>query len=369
VRLGSQSESEKIKEYNLDEACKSRAGTEKESHLLARFYEDIECIEYDIEGINHFLNRKWMNWNEISNYLKKNEVRFFNKFNTVSKQDLPSWVLNNNVVTGFQTSKKNDKKKKSSFEKWIKGVDIVTINRKKKLILKPQKNDKIGTNQSIFELIKKEKKNKTSTSSNESQLDNDTINWIKNYQEPKTDRPLNELLNDHSIWRMSMVERKKLHDHWRTIIYKEIVGKLTRSRKRYEEKCKEINDIYDEARRKVLLSSDVIGMATNDAAKFKNLIRSIGPKIIICEEAGEILEAHILSALTPSTQHLILIGDHCKLRPHITTYSLSMDSMIGNYQLDKSLFERLVYGDKAVKIEKAQLLTQRRMRSEVFRFN
>jgi superfamily I DNA and/or RNA helicase len=60
------------------------------------------------------------------------------------------------------------------------------------------------------------------------------------------------------------------------------------------------------------------------------------------EEAGEVLEAHILSSLTPSTQHLILIGDHLQLRPHIATYTLSMDSQSGDYyKLDRSLFERL----------------------------
>ncbi|GBB88735.1 hypothetical protein RclHR1_15310002 [Rhizophagus clarus] len=344
VRLGSRSKSEKIKEYSLDEVCKNRARTQKESRLLAKLYEEIEWIEYDTERMNHFLVRKWMKWSEVCDYLSKNQKQFYNKFTTVSEQDLPSWVLNNGE-TGSQTSKKNKKNKKSSFEQWVKGIDIATINRRKKLLLKPPKS---GAN------------------NNESQIDHNTINWIKNYKESKTDRPLNELLNDLSIWSMSATERKKLHDHWRTIVYKQSIGKLSNLRKRYEAKCKEINDIYDEARRQVLLNSDVIGMTTNGAAKFQNLIRSIGPKIIVCEEAGEVLEAHILSALTPSTQHLILIGDHNQLRPHIATYSLSIDSSTGkNYQLDKSLFERLVYGDRSVKIEKAQLLTQRRMRREV----
>ncbi len=60
-----------------------------------------------------------------------------------------------------------------------------------------------------------------------------------------------------------------------------------------------------------------------------------------------------------------MIGDPNQLRPHIATYSLSIDSKLGkNYQLDKSLFERLVNGDKAVKIDKVRLLTQRRMRKK-----
>ncbi|CAB4430491.1 unnamed protein product [Rhizophagus irregularis] len=355
VRLGSRSKSEKINEYNLEEACRDRVRVKKESYLLAKLYEEIERIEHNIEKINQFLIREWMKWNEINNYLRENEVRFFNKFNTVSEQDLPSWVLN--TIKG-----------KHPFEEWIKGVDIATINKRKNLALSPpksgKKNDLIGTNQ---KLVKKEgTKNEMGASNNESQIDNNILNWLKNYNEPKSNRSLNELLHDLSIWGMSIVERKKLHDHWRAKIYKKVVEKLPILQESHEEKCKEVNDIYDETRRQVLLNSDVIGMTTNGAAKFQNLIRSIGPRIIICDNAGEVLEAHILSVLTRSTQHLILIGDHYQFRPHIATYCLSMDSQVGNnYQLDKSLFQKLVYGDKAVKIEKAQLLIQRRMRREV----
>ncbi|RGB37023.1 P-loop containing nucleoside triphosphate hydrolase protein [Rhizophagus diaphanus] len=242
-------------------------------------------------------------------------------------------------------------------EKYVQKMRGALFNSDKKNKKRPNKN--------IFDILREGTGDSMDDISDDgSQVD--YINWIKNYQEPKTDRPLDELLIDHSIWRMSKKERKRLHDHWRTKIYKQIVEKFSELQKRHEKIRQEINRIYDEGRRRVLKSSDVIGMTTNGAAKFQNLIRSIGPKIIICEEAGEVLEAHILSALTPSTQHLILIGDHNQLRPHIATYSLSMDSPVGNnYQLDKSLFERLVNGDKAVKIEKAQLLTQRRMRGEI----
>jgi hypothetical protein len=52
------------------------------------------------------------------------------------------------------------------------------------------------------------------------------------------------------------------------------------------------------------------------------------------------------------------------LRPHIATYNLKCDSQNGKkYSLDESLFERLIKGNKATRIEKSRLLTQRRMRS------
>ncbi|PKY23259.1 hypothetical protein RhiirB3_526369 [Rhizophagus irregularis] len=85
-------------------------------------------------------------------------------------------------------------------------------------------------------------------------------------------------------------------------------------------------------------------MTTSGAAKLQNLIRYIDLKIIICEEAG----------------------DHNQLRPSVSTYSLSMESQIGEYyQLDKSLFERFIDGNNAITIERTRLLIQRRMRNEI----
>lgn len=42
------------------------------------------------------------------------------------------------------------------------------------------------------------------------------------------------------------------------------------------------------------------------------------PRILIIEEAGQVLEAHILATLFPSVQHLIAIGDPKQLRPSVS---------------------------------------------------
>ena len=73
------------------------------------------------------------------------------------------------------------------------------------------------------------------------------------------------------------------------------------------------------------------------AAKYRDLLHRIKPKITIVEEAAEVLESHIVTALTGGCEHLILIGDHKQLRPKPTVFDLGV-----NYQLDISLFERLV---------------------------
>ena len=58
---------------------------------------------------------------------------------------------------------------------------------------------------------------------------------------------------------------------------------------------------------------------------------------MIVEEAAEVLEAHIVTSMPETTQHLILIGDHQQLKPSPTVYDLAK-----KYNLDLSLFERMV---------------------------
>ena len=82
---------------------------------------------------------------------------------------------------------------------------------------------------------------------------------------------------------------------------------------------------------------NLAGVTTTGVAKFQKLFQSVQPEAIIVEEAAEVLEAHIVAALSPATKHLVLIGDHEQLRPSTAVYRLSTQ-----YNLDVSLFERLV---------------------------
>jgi superfamily I DNA and/or RNA helicase len=41
---------------------------------------------------------------------------------------------------------------------------------------------------------------------------------------------------------------------------------------------------------------------------------------MLVEEAGQVLEAHILGSLVPSVEHLILIGDPLQLRPTLNNF-------------------------------------------------
>jgi hypothetical protein len=119
---------------------------------------------------------------------------------------------------------------------------------------------------------------------------------------------------------------------------------------------KEIKLLQDAEDMSLIRNDDFVAATTTGAAKNKNLLEGLNAKIIIVEEAAEVLETHVTSSLTEFTQQLVLIGDHMQLRPSVNEMMLSND-----YHLDISMFERLINN----KIESVQILQQRRMRPEI----
>ncbi len=107
-----------------------------------------------------------------------------------------------------------------------------------------------------------------------------------------------------------------------------------------------------------LQEADVIGVTINGAAKYKAALTQVKSKICVIEEAGEVMEPHVITTLTPHTQHLILIGDHKQLRPKTNS-----DVIGREYKLNISMFERLVNNDFPVET----LKIQHRMRPEISR--
>lgn len=131
----------------------------------------------------------------------------------------------------------------------------------------------------------------------------------------------------------------------------------------------QLDRIHDERDRRVLEDAEVMGVTTTGLAKRISVLRRLRSKVVICEEAGEVMEPHMISALLPNVEHFIQIGDHQQLRPQINNYELSLESKQGGaYQLDRSQFERLSIGEPGrAPFPVAQLDTQRRMRPEISR--
>lgn len=99
-----------------------------------------------------------------------------------------------------------------------------------------------------------------------------------------------------------------------------------------------INRWYKDAQIIKSAQLEVIGCTTTGLTKYRGLLAALQPRTMLIEEAAETREANIISALYPSLQQLILVGDHQQLVPHCDTPGLSSPP----YNMCVSLFERLV---------------------------
>ncbi|KAG5982283.1 hypothetical protein E4U55_002088 [Claviceps digitariae] len=144
-----------------------------------------------------------------------------------------------------------------------------------------------------------------------------------------------------SIWSINRATRSELMGRWLADIVRERRECLVSNIKDINALQIEVDRLFDQAKCAFVRTKQIIGCTTTAAAKYPGLIKAANPDCVIVEEAGEILEAHILAALSPNVKQLILIGDHKQLRPKCKNYALSVEKGDG-YDLNRSLFERLI---------------------------
>ncbi|KAG2767654.1 hypothetical protein Pcac1_g21236 [Phytophthora cactorum] len=153
----------------------------------------------------------------------------------------------------------------------------------------------------------------------------------------------NGWMRDSNVWMWSLAKRRVALAEWVGALRTGRVEELIAAQKAYWKTMKKIETVRQQADVEVLKRVQIIGMTTTGVAKNQKKIAAVAPPVVICEEAGEVLEAQLMACLSPSCQQLVLIGDHKQLRPHIADYNLSVESAIGKrFALDVSLFERLV---------------------------
>ncbi|PIK53272.1 putative NFX1-type zinc finger-containing protein 1-like [Apostichopus japonicus] len=158
------------------------------------------------------------------------------------------------------------------------------------------------------------------------------------------------------IWQLNSYQRWRLYRHWVQLYIEHNDQKVRELCDEYSRKTAILKELQMDGDLKLLRGKSVIGLTTTGAAKNNKLLRSVGPRIIVVEEAAEIMESHVITSLSSYTEHLILIGDHQQLRPSPTVYKLCK-----NYNLDVSLFERLIKNG----VPHYRLSLQHRMRPEI----
>lgn len=164
------------------------------------------------------------------------------------------------------------------------------------------------------------------------------------------------------LWALTRAERRVLLEQWRDSMSRDVREAISEALFKYESLRTSLDAVNKEASRKVLLANRVVGCTTSGAAKHCDMLADANLSVVVIEEAGEVLEAHVLAALQASNavKHLLLIGDHLQLRPKLECFELTVSSN-GGHAFDRSLLERLIVGGMA----HATLQVQHRMRPAI----
>ena len=144
-----------------------------------------------------------------------------------------------------------------------------------------------------------------------------------------------------AVWQMPLLARQTKLNKWTEALLEEHVTRVRELAQQLDDLQVRRATIFGEGKISTLKSKQVIGCTTTLAAKHIELIRNAEVDVVLVEEAGEILESHVLTALTQSVKQLILIGDHKQLRPKVNNYALTVEKGAG-FNLNMSLFERMI---------------------------
>ncbi|PWY93542.1 AAA family ATPase [Aspergillus sclerotioniger CBS 115572] len=163
------------------------------------------------------------------------------------------------------------------------------------------------------------------------------------------------------IWMMPIARRRELISKWQKSILQESCAGVVELIGKYNAVDRELQEyFYDKKHSSVLKQKRIVACTTNAAARYDRALQMAKPDVILVEEAGEILESHVLTAMTANTEQVVLIGDHKQLRPKVNNYNLSVEKGDG-FDLNRSLFERLILRQ----YPHTSLSKQHRMRPEV----
>ncbi|NXB12477.1 ZNFX1 protein, partial [Cnemophilus loriae] len=158
------------------------------------------------------------------------------------------------------------------------------------------------------------------------------------------------------VWQLDLSSRWRLYRLWLKTYQAFIREDILEHEQQYQAAAERLKRLKLEQDLCILEEARIVGMTTTGAAKYRQLLQFIEPRIVIVEEAAEVLEAHTITTLSKDCQHLILIGDHQQLQPSANVYDLAK-----NFNLEVSLFERLIKVDFPF----VCLKYQHRMRPEI----
>ncbi|CAG5118744.1 unnamed protein product [Candidula unifasciata] len=125
-----------------------------------------------------------------------------------------------------------------------------------------------------------------------------------------------EVSQVYDVSKLKLNERWRLYRYWIDLYCRQIRGEIRVKTEQYEQAARRYQEILLQEDKTILERATIIGMTTTGAARYQGILREIGPRIVLVEEAAEVFEGHVITCLTDQCQHVVLIGDHKQLRPN-----------------------------------------------------
>ncbi|KAI5848750.1 hypothetical protein DFP73DRAFT_583390 [Morchella snyderi] len=338
IRVGGQSKSEELEGFNLKNVSRAAEKTRGEKNDIYQHLKSLDAISNQARTLCNDISKSPDSWDAISPILKR------------EFPDLHNQLLNNEAESDYLKAQEQEwaeELEEKMEEMGIGGEDSGVVPTQN-----PWQN--VSDDAYIWDAWRGlkhgpawEYRNRNMTSA------------------PYFPRSFESIVDCTDIWSLPWEERRILVEHLSKIAAESGIRRLSTQAQGFTVESEELHTQYNEVDRRCLAGADIIGITTTGLAKQGALLRRLRSKVVICEEAGEVLEGHLINAILPTCQHLIQIGDHQQLRPQISCFQdLSLESRNGiPYSLDESMFERLVR--ERPDIAAAQLNIQRRMRPEI----
>jgi hypothetical protein len=284
---------------------------------------------------------------------KTKSLNLFNQVSTNYRRSRDTW----NVVNGLKVRAATlEKRLKSAFDRYT----TATVNHRDIMEYLEIPDD--GTDPAFFEAftIPADQNGMTRVGRKGRAVDKFYLldRWMRNENAGIFTGAISE--RTRSVWEMSPHARAAARDRWRVEVLKDMVSETYEIAEEFNQCQQRLQQLNDERNTHIICEKRIVGCTTTGAAKYASDVQTAAPDVLLVEEAGEILESHILTAMSPKTKQLILIGDHKQLRPKVSNHNLSVEKGQG-YDLNRSLFERLVLKG----FPHTTLSQQHRMRPEI----
>ncbi|CUA71425.1 NFX1-type zinc finger-containing protein 1 [Mus musculus] [Rhizoctonia solani] len=374
IRLGSRSAvDERLASFSLDEAEKISTKSRLDRNINAA-YREMRSAEAEMSGLMDKITKRQVPQDHmedciLSLYPYHYEELFSNT---------PSWIstLISNAAEDDEEWETVGKPEQdlSIINFWANGRDLQFLEPPKEDSSQTKKGQKPGKgNSNKFGVLSGDNVSKKGKGDLAAQHQTFLLDFLSQHgihqipPIPRTTRPLETLKDDGMVWSMSLSERKTLYDTWYIMasesIHEAQIEDFDNVRKKHAAAKQSFEEIKEQGKVNILRRSHIIGCTTTGAAKVVSLLSGVEPKVMIVEEAGQVLESHILASLVESVQHVIMIGDPLQLRPSVNSYKLATHNPHTGHiwRFDQSMMERL----SSAGFPMSQIDVQRRMRPEV----